>query len=148
MDLPPCPICGTELLQETRGGHARCPECGFVTPVDVDTGALHALLEEAAAPLGGQTHQLGPRLEADDRRLASGSPPSMLDSPKAPPVPGLPSPVPSRELASRAPPPMEEPRGQLPKAGKDAPKTPLEAGLDDSQRKRGRDLRPRGELLR
>jgi hypothetical protein len=148
MDLPPCPICGTELQEESRGGHARCPECGFVTPVDVDADALHALLEEATAPLGGQTHQLGPRLEADDKRLASGNPPSMLDAPETSPVPSLPSPTPSRELASRAPPPLEDPRGQLPKSGSDVPKTPLESELDDSQKKRGRNLKPRGELLR
>lgn len=116
--------------------------------MEVDQEALGRILEDASTRgLGPQT-MLAPAPDAPEPRLEGAEPPSMLDGPKAPTLPQLsPPPVP-RELMEGAPPPMEDPRAQLPETKEDVARTRLGDDLDDNERARKRQLRARGELLK
>ena len=64
MDLPPCPSCGNEMRAESPRGPAKCPSCGFTTPVELDMVALDNLLEDASQRGLGPRPALGPSREA------------------------------------------------------------------------------------
>lgn len=148
MDLPPCPVCGEPLRLDEPRGPARCPSCGFLTPVELDTGSLAHALEEARERALGPRPMLTHAREAPELPLDTSQPPSLLESGRSRDLPTLsPPPVP-RELVDRAPPMVEDPRTTLEAEKEDAARTTL---ADERERVEGRrtaELRARGELLR
>ena len=148
MELPNCPNCGNGLRLESPRGPARCDNCGFLSPVEVDGEALSRLLEDASARGLGPRPVLAPGREAPEARLEGRKTPSMLEQSSAPKLPQLsPPPVPE-ELATGAPPPMAEPRAPMKEDDERSPETPLGSSLDESRDRRKDRLKPRGELLR
>jgi hypothetical protein len=146
MDLPPCPVCGGDLEQASPRAHARCPSCGFTTPVELDATALRRLLLEAAPSAGRLDRALeGPEMVADRVLVEARRPPS-LAAPAPMARPELAPPAPPRELAARSPPPIADPRAPL-LDGRDA-STPLRDAKGEVDARRRRELAARGELLR
>jgi hypothetical protein len=148
MELPPCPNCGQDLQLEGPHGPAKCPDCAFVTPVEVNGEALGQLLEEASSRGLGPRPALAPAREAPEPRLEGRETPSMLDSAQVPEKPRLsPPPVPE-ELTMGAPPAMADPRAPMTEGESRAPPTELGASMEDREDDRKDRLKPRGELLR
>ncbi len=148
MDLPPCPSCGDELRAESLHGPAKCPTCGFTTPVELDTGALDNLLEDASQRGLGPRAALAPSMEVPEPRLEGRKTPTMLETTRSPDLPQLSPPVPPHELVMGSPPPLEDPKGSVDMGGKEAATTPLGASMEEQKEIRKRELKARGELLR
>ncbi len=147
MDLPPCPVCGEDLVQASPRAHARCASCGFTTPVELDATALRGLLLEAAPPPGGRLDRAleGPDTPAVGALKEARHPPA-LAAPAPQVRPGLAPPPRPKELSARSPPPIADPRAPL-VDGRDASTSLRDAKEEGDSRKR-RELSARGELLR
>jgi len=148
MDLPPCPSCGNAMRAESLHGPAKCPTCGFTTPVELDTVALDNLLEDASQRGLGPRVALGPSTEAPEPRLEGRKAPTMLETTVSPDLPQLSPPTPPRELVMGSPPPLEDPKGHVDMGGKETARTTLGATLEEQKEIRGRELKARGELLK
>ncbi len=140
MDLPPCPSCGNELRAESLHGPAKCPTCGFTTPVELDTVALDNLLEDASQRGLGPRAALAPSMEVPEPRLEGRKTPTMLETTPSPDLPQLSPPAPPRELVMGSPPSLEDPKGPVDMGGKETATTPLAASMEEQK--------ARGELLR
>jgi hypothetical protein len=148
MDLPPCPSCGNTMRAESPHGPAKCPNCGFTTPVELDTVALDNLLEDASQRGLGQRVALAPSTEAPEPRLEGRKTPTMLEATRSHELPQLSPPAPPRELAMGAPPPLEDPKSPVDMGGKETATTPLGSSMEEKQKIRKRDLKAQGELLK
>ncbi len=148
MDLPPCPSCGNELRAESLHGPAKCPTCGFTTPVELDTVALDNLLEDASQRGLGPRGALAPSMEVPEPRLEGRKTPTMLEATRSPDLPQLSPPAPPRELVMGSPPSLEDPKGPVDMGGKETATTPLGASVEEQKEIRKRELKARGELLR
>ena len=148
MDLPPCPSCGNELRAESLHGPAKCPTCGFTTPVELDTVALDNLLEDASQRGLGPRDALAPSMEVPEPRLEGRKTPTMLETTRSPDLPQLSPPAPPRELVMGSPPSLEDPKGPVDMGGKETATTPLAASMEEQKEIRKRELKARGELLR
>lgn len=148
MDLPPCPSCGNELRAESLHGPAKCPTCGFTTPVELDTVALDNLLEDASQRGLGPRVALAPSMEVPEPRLEGRKTPTMLEATRSPDLPQLSPPAPPRELVMGSPPSLEDPKGPVDMGGKETATTPLGASVEEQKEIRKRELKARGELLR
>ncbi len=173
MDLPPCPVCGAALEHSAPHARARCPDCGFSTPVELDIDALGAMLREATPAPRGLEASFPPRSAVADgtRQGMAGAPSSRgAPAPPSPPPSTSPSEPPSAtstpaarppdapvlappprpgHIDARRPPPPSDPRAPL-EAGMGnssagAP-TPLAGASGDARARRG--LAARGELLK
>jgi hypothetical protein len=148
MDLPKCPSCGDQLQAGSPQGPARCPSCGFVTPIELDGAALERLLDDASQRGLGPRPRLSPAGEAPEPRLEGKRTPQMIETARAPDLPQLSPPVPPRELSMGAPPPLEDPRASLGRDGDDGQSAPVSGSAKELRETRERELRARGELLR
>ncbi|UCC93150.1 MAG: hypothetical protein JSW25_00280 [Thermoplasmata archaeon] len=148
MDLPPCPVCGGSLDLESPRGTAKCAECGYTGPAEVDREALGNLLDDASQRGLGPRTMLAASSEAPEPRLEGRATPSMLDGPKAPELPQLAPPAPPPELVAGAPPPLADPREPMPETRDQVARTPLADTLEDRDKAKEKELRARGELLR
>ena len=148
MDLPPCPTCGNEMRAESPHGPAKCPNCGFTTPVELDMVALDNLLEDASQRGLGHRAALEPSREAPEPRLDGREPPTMLETTRSPDLPQLSPPVPPRELVMGSPPPLEDPKSPVDIGGRETMTTPLGASMEEQKEIRKRELKARGELLK
>ena len=148
MDLPPCPVCGEPLQAESIRGPARCPSCGFISPVELDTAALNNLLVEASEQGLGRRPMLTHSREMSDLQLETKEPPSMLEAQRIPELPTLsPPPVP-RELVARAPPALEDPRKDIELDREGLTRSSLASTIEERDASKKKDLRTRGELLK
>jgi len=102
----------------------------------VDREALAGLLQDASTRGLGPRTMLAPSTHAPEPRLEGRSPPSMLDGPRAPERPRLEPPPAPRELLEGAPPPIEDPRGDLPVTGEEAARTRLGEHIDGYEHSR------------
>jgi len=155
MELPPCPACGAELAQDSPRGRARCPECGFSTPVELDVAALQRLLLEASPSARELEVALSTRSPAADATRGRMRPATGPQGPRAgappspPPPPGHLHPAPTRPagIDARAPPPLSDPRAPMapPLA---PPATRMREARAEAEARRRRETSARGELLR
>ncbi len=148
MDLPKCPSCGDQLRAESPQGPAKCPNCGFRTPLELDGAALDRLLDDTAARGLGPRPVLAPSGDAPEPRLEGKRTPQMLETTGPPDLPQLSPPVPPRELAMGAPPPMEDPKAPLEMDERESQTTALGGSVQERNEARKRELRARGELMR
>jgi hypothetical protein len=148
MDLPPCPSCGNEMRVESSRGPAKCPTCGFTTPVELDVVALHNLLEDASQRGLGPRAALAPSTEAPEPRLEGRKTPTMLESSRSPDLPQLSPPAPPRELVMGSPPPLKDPKSSVDMGGRETATTPLGASMEEQKEIRKRELKACGELFK
>jgi hypothetical protein len=148
MDLPKCPSCGDQLQAGSPQGPARCPECGFVTPLELDGAALEHLLDDASHRGLGPRSRLAPSGDAPEPRLEGKRTPQMLEATGPPDLPQLSPPVPPRELSMGAPPPIRDPKAPMGDDGRVPPAKALGGSLEERDEARKRELKARGELLR